>query len=293
MATENWGTTTIYANPDPSSGYYPNVDMRPGTGAASDRNSVPQMLAERRVTRVFANGKNIFDVVKSGNVIETINQMMIGWNYIDQAAFRNQLSLYDKLNRNLFYSGQREFPLFVPVNRVETLSTYALSSGSTQPSSPYSFYGSPLMLGTALHYWVNGHGEDRNVHISSLNVNPSIGNFTAITSVVAANGPGTYPINSTFSVNLFDNASSWYAAVVFGRIGGKVNGTLNINPDGNWSFNGSFSLNRDLFNADHSSRNWVQERMTDTLRLIGDVFGHADYYINVVGEQQIQFSGHK
>ena len=58
-------------------------------------------------------------------------------------------------------------------------------------------------------------------------------------------------------------------------------------------FDGSYTLNPDRYDADHSNRTYMQEKLTVFLRFLGDRFGHNDYQIVIEGSQKISFSGRK
>ena len=66
-----------------------------------------------------------------------------------------------------------------------------------------------------------------------------------------------------------------------------------IISDGGWQFDGYCTLKPDAYDADHSNRTYMQEKLTDFLRFWGDRFGCNNYLIVIEGSQKISFSGRK
>ncbi|WP_242201959.1 MULTISPECIES: lipid II-degrading bacteriocin [unclassified Pseudomonas] len=160
-------------------------------------------------------------------------------------------------------------------------------------AEPVDFYGTMMMPLAAIGYWIFGGGQPRNVHIGSLNLQMLPRDFQPIATLLNDPGNvGSFEVGAPFSYNIFDKAPlDVPAAGMLGRVSGNVKGTLDIQPDGTYVFNGSYSLNSDFYDADKSNRTWAQEALTTFLKGLGDTFGHDDYYINVLGEQSVQYSG--
>jgi hypothetical protein len=164
------------------------------------------------------------------------------------------------------------------------------------PISDFGFYGNPLMPIAAIYYWVAGGGVPRSIDIRSLNLRMGLGDFKPIKDVLSNSNysVGTYQVSSFFSTNLFTHApTDLWAAGTLGRIGGDINGVLTINADNTYVFNGSYTLHPDKFDANRDRRPFVQERLTDFLRSIGNLLGSKDYTINFSGAEQVTLSGHR
>lgn len=157
----------------------------------------------------------------------------------------------------------------------------------------YDFYGTALMPIAGIYYWLFGGGATRYVNIGALGLSMVPSDFKPVMDAVAANGPGTYTINEPFQYNSFRFMLNLHAAGLLGRVSGNVSGTVSVGADGNWAFDGSYTLNPDRYDADHSNRTYMQEKLTDFLRFLGDRFGSNDYQIVIEGSQKINFSGRK
>lgn len=161
-------------------------------------------------------------------------------------------------------------------------------------ANPIDFYGNVLMPLTAIGYWLFGGGIDRNVRIESLGLKMAATDFKPLTAVLSdvSKGAGTYKVEEPFSYNIFDQSPiNLPAAGTLGRVSGNLKGNLVVGADSSYTFSGVFTLNRDLYDAGGSNRTPTQEGLTTFLRGLGDVFGHTDYYINILGEQKVSFSG--
>ncbi|WP_434681333.1 lipid II-degrading bacteriocin [Pseudomonas sp. R1-18] len=158
---------------------------------------------------------------------------------------------------------------------------------------PIDLYG-PFMPFSAVGYWIFGEGRERNIHVGSLNLAFDASEVQPIQAILSnsANGPGVYPLaNEPFSINTFKHPSDLPVALTVGRVSGNITGSLTVNPDGTYSFSGSYTLNDDKFDADPNKRPWLQEALTTFLRGMGDVFGHTDYYIRFQGSQELTLTG--
>lgn len=132
------------------------------------------------------------------------------------------------------------------------------------------------------------------MNIGSLNLQMVTRDIPPVRDAVAANGPGTYPINSPFTYNTFGPGYlTSFAGLLLGRVSGNVSGVLTIAANGTYVFTGSYTLNPDVFDADPSHRPPVQEALTTILRSIGDQIGHVDFTTVVLGSQPLILKGSK
>jgi hypothetical protein len=168
-----------------------------------------------------------------------------------------------------------------------------MSNPPLPPIQVWKAYGSPLMPLYALSHWINGNGTPVLLDMKSLDITLYPGDSRELIGIIKdpAKGPGSYPISTNFSFNLFDNArQNIWAAFMLGRVSGRMTGTLDITSNGWYRFRGSFTLNPDIFDADKSNRSFAQERLTDLLRMIGTL-GVTNYTIFFQGSQEVDFSG--
>jgi len=152
------------------------------------------------------------------------------------------------------------------------------------------------MFVEAINHWIHGDGTQRTVNIESLNLKMSATDFNEIAKAIEnpGYGPGTYSFDTAFSTNIFSHGTKdLWSASVFGRVSGRIRGTLVMLEDGTYRFDGSYSLNPDRFDADPSNRPFLQETATTFLAKLGAILGHKDYQINFFGENNLSFSGQR
>ncbi|WP_287731483.1 lipid II-degrading bacteriocin [Burkholderia sp.] len=173
---------------------------------------------------------------------------------------------------------------------------YVGQSHGIPPTRTFESYGNPLMFIDALDHWIRGDGAQRTIHIESLNLKMSILDFSKISEAIAnpGYGPGSYSFDTTFSTNVFNHGTKdFWSATVFGRVSGRVRGTLVMLEDDTYRFDGYYSLNPDRFDADPSNRPFLQEAATTFLSKLGATLGHKDYQINFFGEKSLSLSGQR
>jgi hypothetical protein len=284
---------------------YPKFSSSPSVGTPQySNNSFPPAMQFAQIHGaeiVFSNGHLMFAAANKNKLEEAFLAFLSGLNGLNAPQLAQQLAYHARVQRELSYIGKiNSYPDNAQLKLTSSIATEAVYSrtwfmtqDTPERAVDYDFYGTPIMAATGLYYWLFGDGQDRNVHISSLDLKINVGDIKPIANAINIQGPGTYQINEGFSINTFDHAENWGTAGLLGRIGGTISGQLSIGADNSYSFNGNYSLGSDFYNADLSNRTWLQESATDFLRFLGDTFGHKDYTINVIGSQPIQFSGHK
>ncbi|MDR6680210.1 lipid II-degrading bacteriocin [Pseudomonas oryzihabitans] len=288
---EDWGTDNIYADPYPGDSYNPEI---PNTGSSGYRGA----------RDTYANGGNFFPAANRGDTLGAMSQVFEGLKPLSPDAVKANLKGHARIHRvaSLMYSQPAQGSPSVKIDDPQgTESLYdqmaPLSNAppETIESAPYDFFGTALMPIAGIYYWLWGEGKTRTINIGSLNLSMVPGDFTPVTSLVnnPANGPGTYQINQDFQYNAFSQPINLFAAGLIGRVIMNLKGDLTINGDGSYSFNGSFTIYPDRFDANHSNRSYMQEALTDFLRYLGDTYGHNDYQINIDGSLPVQINGHR
>jgi len=244
------------------------------------------------------NGEAVWDAVADGDSVTALNEVCKGISNQTYDIVKRQLAMHCYGAFSLGNAGLYS----LAADQNATLKDYYgqfLTSGvdwtAAWGTHGVDFVGTPLMPVAAIGYWLFGGGIDRYVHIGSLDLQVVSTDFTPITDILndASKGAGIYQLQaSPFSYNTFSRAPlDLPAAGMIGRISGSLTGTLTITADGQYSFSGSFTLNPDRYDADLSNRSWAQEALTTFLRQLGDTFGHADYTINFLDAQKVEFTG--
>ncbi len=224
----------------------------------------------------------------------------------DTTFWRNQLTLVGGFTPWLAIGGYKYLPganqygfNFEPghyANITALFGIYVGQSHGIPPTRTFESYGNPLMFIDALDHWIRGDGAQRTIHIESLNLKMSILDFSKISEAIAnpGYGPGSYSFDTTFSTNVFNHGTKdFWSATVFGRVSGRVRGTLVMLEDDTYRFDGYYSLNPDRFDADPSNRPFLQEAATTFLSKLGATLGHKDYQINFFGEKSLSLSGQR
>ena len=252
---------------------------------------------------MLLNGEALCEAAAVGDSIAVMIEAFKGLSVKDEMSVLQQLKVHCEAAVTLLqtYASYHGAPYYLGNGRgayIEPAWGSLLYSGPITYEKPFrthaiDFYGTPLMPLAAIGYWIFGGGQQRNVHVSSLNLQMLARDFQPIASLLNdAGNVGHFEINAPFSYNVFDKAPiDVPAAGMLGRVSGNVKGGLDIQPDGTYTFSGSYSLNSDFYDADKSNRTWAQEALTTFLKGLGEAFGHTDYYINILGEQAVQFSG--
>ncbi|RQU67452.1 lipid II-degrading bacteriocin [Burkholderia cenocepacia] len=224
----------------------------------------------------------------------------------DTTFWRNQITLVGGFTPWLAIGGYKYLPganqygfNFEPGHYANITALFGIYVGQTHglpPTNAFASYGNPLMFIDALDHWIRGDGAQRTVHIESLNLKMSILDFPKISEAIEnpGYGPGTYSFDIPFSTNIFNHGTKdFWSATVFGRVSGKLRGTLVMLEDDTYRFDGYYSLNPDRFDADPSNRPFLQEAATTFLSKLGATLGHKDYQINFFGEKNVSFSGQR
>jgi len=259
-------------------------------------------LASGGIRKVFANGQGLFATANQGDSQGALQACFDGLVGLTEEQFKSQLRLHSDCQKYMlstlvssrgYVSGTGnagEVDYSTAYFRIMSGKKY---SQKVIDSQHYDFYGTPLMPIAGIYYWLFGGGKTRYVNIGSLGLAMVPSDFKPVMDAVATKGPGTYAINDQFEYNAFRFMLNLYAAGLIGRISGNVSGTLNIGSDGSWQFDGYYTLKPDAYDADHSNRTYMQEKLTDFLRFLGDRFGYNNYLIVIEGSQKISFSGRK
>lgn len=257
--------------------------------------------------KMTLNGTAVWAAVSASNPIMVLDEVCKGLSGQDLITVRTQLAMHCYAAFTMAQNPEAigVGPYKMEAERNNTLATFygqfltvnSINWTDSFQAHAVDFYGTPMMPVVAIGYWLFGGGQDRNVHIGSLNLTMVATDFTPITGILnnAANGAGTYQLQSApFSYNTFNKAPlDLPAAGMIGRVSGNLSGVLNISADGGYSFSGSYTLNSDLYNADMSNRSWLQESLTTFLSSLGDAFGHTDYKINFLDSQSVEFTGNR
>ncbi len=287
-----------YGSPGESSGLG-NLPMPSGPSQADQHRT---FLANRGIRKVFANGQGLFAAANQGDSQGALQACFDGLVGLTEEQFKSQLRLHSDCQKYMLSTlvssrgyadgdgNAAELDYSTAYFRIMSSKKY---SQGVIDSQHYDFYGTALMPIAGIYYWLFGEGKTRYVNIGSLGLAMVPSDFKPVMDAVVTKGPGTYVINEPFEYNSFRFMLNLYAAGLLGRVSGNVSGTLNIGTDGSWQFDGSYTLNPDRYDADHSNRTYMQEKLTDFLRFLGDRFGSSDYRIVIEGSQKINFSGRK
>lgn len=276
-----------------------NVPMPSGPSKPDQHRS---FLASGGIRKVFANGQGLFATANQGDSQGALQACFDGLVGLTEEQFKSQLRLHSDCQKYMlstlvssrgYVSGTGnagEVDYSTAYFRIMSGKKY---SQKVIDSQHYDFYGTPLMPIAGIYYWLFGGGKTRYVNIGSLGLAMVSSDFKPVMDAVATKGLGTYAINDQFEYNAFRFMLNLYAAGLIGRISGNVSGTLNIGSDGGWQFDGYYTLKPDAYDADHSNRTYMQEKLTDFLRFLGDRFGYKNYLIVIEGSQKISFSGRR
>lgn len=261
-----------------------------------------QFVISGQVKKAFANGELLFPLANKGDNEGALKACLDGFVGLTETQVKDQLRLHADCQKYMLHNlrSTGEFgvngPGYAQTFYAQAYYFLKAEAKNTQKNISqlhYDFFGTALMPIAGIYYWLFGGGATRYVNIGALGLSMVPSDFKPVMDAVAANGPGTYVINEPFQYNSFRFMLNLHAAGLLGRVSGNVTGTLNVGADGSWAFDGSYSLNPDRYDADHSNRTYMQEKLTDFLRFLGDRFGSNDYQIVIEGSQKIKFSGRK
>ena len=258
-----------------------------------------QFVASGYIRKLIANGLHVFTAANVLDIEGAMNASFVGLNGLNAQELKAQLTMHAAIQKSLLetrvaLAAPASF-VVRPQERTEVLYasvTWGRNTAKVDHSAHPDFFGTPLMFMAGLYYWLYGSGQTRYVNIGSLNLQMVTRDISPVRDAVALNGPGTYNINSPFTYNTFGPGYlTSFAGLLLGRVSGNVAGVLTIAVDGSYVFDGSYTLNPDVFDADPNHRPPVQEALTTMLRAIGNQFGHVDYTIEVLGSQPFKLKG--
>jgi len=260
-----------------------------------------QFVRDGVIKRLVANGKNVFKFADERDTVSAMHATVAGWDGLTLEQMKSQLAMHAAIQKNLVKDRSAiMLPVSVVLGKDERTSieyakaTWAHNVKAPDPKIRPDFFGTPLMFAAGVYYWLFGGGEKRQVHIQSLNLQFLPADFPSVLKAVADNGPGSYAISDKGYYNTFGPGyMTSFAGLLIGRVVTDYTGTLVIKADGGYDFKGSLTIRPDIFDANPSNRPPVQEALTTALRYLGDKFDHADYQIEILGSQNISFSGKK
>lgn len=201
------------------------------------------------------------------------------------AKKNNQLELIQRVLRAAAYADDRrsKFP-------TEALfSNYNGNwSDNFKPEDQKELTNSAFAPLAALYHYTFGKGEPMFVNLNKLNFNFSQNNLPPIQNILNSGQVGEFQVNENIGYDFRD--SSYWEWSYLGRVSLTAKGTMTVASDGSWSFNGTVSGVKDVYDANaDASRGKVGELLTDVLRVIdGKVFD-----INFQGEHEVSVSGKK
>lgn len=252
----------------------------------------------------LVNGKKVFEAAAAKNPLEMLRQFAYGIELAGNSVIRAQVATYGLFTQWLAdngwksITGANQYELSnIQLDGLTTafglFSNYYFSHLPAPPISDFKFYATPFFPLAAYDYWIRGDGSPRSVDLKSLHLNIGAAEIGPIRSIIINDGmgPGTYPIDATFSTNLLSD-HEYIVGSALGRVSGHVTGQLTLSSDGRFNFNGEYTLNPDKFDFDASnSRPAVQEALTTLIRVMGSFTGHHDYMIYFTGSQPLNIQG--
>ncbi|QTJ32015.1 lipid II-degrading bacteriocin [Xanthomonas citri] len=246
------------------------------------------------VQAYFANGNRVFST--SGS--DALYQMCLAMSARSSAFVNTQVFRYAA------YCGwlSQNYEFYMPSATPETVAGDASLMDPVQawvedgmrypPDTRYRFYITPFLPMQGLYQWLAGSGEDVTLPLRALNLYMVVTDFEPIVAILQDPnvGPGSYQINRPFGHNVFDHSPNIWAAGLIGRVTGNVVGTLTIS-DGSFTFDGSFTLNPDIYDANPDKRPFPQEGLTTFLQGLDAAIGATSYRILFEGEQTVHYQG--
>jgi len=306
MTTGNWGTlptVTVYANPP--------LELNPywGTGPATDFpvGMPPQYDPVGMGIGALANGAAVFNAsfgADSKASLRCLEEFCKGISGRPAAYALSQLSLVKQFHSYMAwyaqYAGVSEAGFTLQDTQVENGAKiaglfgdyfYRKNTGWTFDSGKFDWHVGPLMPIAALAHWVDGNGQNVKISLNALGLTlqPSQIKGGFYEEIRKYRPAGSFPINMRFSYNTFNQGQ--YIGGTIGRVQGEITGTLTVKADGTFTFDGSYTLLPDYYNADAGDRTWYQESLTTFLNWIGETFGQTDYWIEFDGSVPFIDSG--
>lgn len=140
----------------------------------------------------------------------------------------------------------------------------------------------------ALYHYILGDGSAMSADLGKLSFNFNRDNLVPVNTILNSGQIGSFQIDSPIGYDF--RQSSWWEWSYLGRVSLRLNGTLKVDSAGQWSFQGTVTGTKDIYDANpDASRGIIGELLTDVLRsLNGQVFD-----INFKGEHQIYISDRK
>ncbi|AJK48278.1 lipid II-degrading bacteriocin [Burkholderia plantarii] len=251
----------------------------------------------------LVNGAKILTAAAMGDPIQVLVAFAEGLIQARDGAIRSQAMIYGTFTSWLANGGYKTVDGTGPYgltasnlgNITKLFGLYGTKywlQGFYLPVSEFKFYGSPFTTLSSIYYWLFGNGATTTMNLNAMNLDVNINDFGPVFEIIGNPdmGPGTYNIDAEFSFNLFNHASNLWTALVNGRVSGHVVGTLVLNGDESYAFNGEWTLNPDRYEAYPSNRTFTQEVLTSFLSRIGSL-GHVDYDILFTGSKEVNLSG--
>lgn len=299
---EDWGTTVIYA-------YAPPGGVGYDTGFTSAVEQLPDVIQQFRwmpegwVRKGTPNGENVWNAVALNDTLATIDAVFTGLSGQSGDVIRQQLYNFSLLNRFLLKDpSESGISYDASNNQVTELEYGRMLYMSKEPliDTGYDFFGNPTMPIAGVYYWLFGGGENRQVNIESLNLQMLRTDFQTLNDKLnpANNGgeslsAGVYNLSDHFEYSTYSHLPTGdvYASGLLGRINGNFSGELTVQQNGDYVFSGKYSINNDVYDANVGNRTFLQEAGTTFLRGLGEMFGHQDYVIEIIGEQPVTLTG--
>jgi hypothetical protein len=253
----------------------------------------------------LVNGAKILAAAVAGNPLQVLIAFAEGLIQAREGAIRSQAMIYGTFTSWLANGGYQVVKGTGPDGLTESnlgnitklFGIYGAkywSKGFYLPTSEFKFYGSPFTTLSGIYYWLFGNGATTTMNVNAMNLKMEINDFDPIFRIVnnPGMGPGTYNIDAEFSFNLFNHSGNIWTALVNGRVSGHVTGTLVLNRDDSYAFNGEWTLNPDRYKAYQSNRTFTQEILTAFLTRLGSL-GHTDYDIVFTGSKDVHLTGQR
>ncbi|WP_287812495.1 hypothetical protein [Pseudomonas sp.] len=184
------------------------------------------------IRKLISNGENVFKAADAYDTQGAMNASFVGLNGLTDVELKAQLTMHAAIQKNLLKDrASRGAVASVAVAAPErtevayATATWGHNTATVDHSKHPDFFGTPLMFMAGVYYWLYGNGERRYVNIGSLNLQMVTSDIAPIREAVAANGPGTYSINSPFTYNTFGPGYlTSFAGLLLGRVSGNVTG---------------------------------------------------------------------
>lgn len=253
---------------------------------------------------MFLNSEAIYKEGARGDTEKTTAELLNGLSGLEEQSAAEVFKRIDLVNRAFLtqdeISNDSQVDSYNAFQHDEVVLKEAVAFKYIGPrvarrdNPELDFYGFVFMPAVALYYYLFSDGRDRRVRIESLNLKMVASDFKPIQDLLDSNPSlGTHHVDSDFSYNTLDKLPlDTPAGLTLGRVSGYVRGDLKVDSNGHYNFEGTYSLNPDIYNADlNTGRTFVQEKLTELLNALGEMFGNNPYAIHVVGEESISFSG--